>query len=70
MDEEHDPGEMEQVVGNEMASDIAGSIDCLDLRREEEAQISELESEEENPSGRWNSESVHIHFPRCCSTLD
>lgn len=51
VDKEQDPRGVEHVVGNEMASHRTGSIDRLDLGREEVGNVSDLEDEDCEPEG-------------------
>lgn len=49
LDKEHDKGEMEEIVQDEVASDAGGGIDDVRVAREEVAYVTSLEDEEENP---------------------
>lgn len=48
-DEQHHPGEVKQVIDNEVASHRACRIDCLDFGGEEVADVSELQDENDKP---------------------
>lgn len=48
-DEEHHPGEMEQVVDNEVASHGACCMDCLGRGGEEVTDITKLQDENDEP---------------------
>ena len=48
-DEEHDEGEVQQVVEDEVAANGAGRVHRLDVAREEADEIAALEDEEDDP---------------------
>jgi hypothetical protein len=48
-DEEHDKGEVEEVVEDEMASDAGGSVNDVRITREEMTDVTSLEDEEDDP---------------------
>lgn len=64
-DKEHDKGEVEEVVEDEMASDAGGSVNDVRVTREEMADVPSLEDEEDNPvdggDDRVQSESGAVH---------
>jgi hypothetical protein len=64
-DKEHDKGEVEEVVEDEMASDAGGSVNDVRVTREEMSDVASLEDEEDNPvygGDDWvQSESGAIH---------
>jgi hypothetical protein len=48
-DKEHDEGEVQEVVDDEVAADVAGCVDILDVGREQMADVAELENEQDKP---------------------
>jgi hypothetical protein len=50
-DKEHDKREMEEVVEDEVASNAGGSVDNVGVAREEVANVTSLENEQDNPRG-------------------
>lgn len=48
-DEEHDKGEVEEVVGDEVRADAGSSIDMVGVRGEEVSDVAGLEDEEDDP---------------------
>lgn len=48
-DKEHDKGEVEEVVEDEVASNTGGSMNNVRVAREEVANVASLEEEEDNP---------------------
>jgi len=51
-DEQHDEGECEEVVGDEVGTNISGGIDGFDLAGEEVNNIADLEDEQDDPVDR------------------
>lgn len=64
-DKEHDKCEMEEVVEDEVASNAGGSVNDVRVAREEVANVTSLENEQDNPvdgSDDWvQSESSAVH---------
>jgi hypothetical protein len=64
-DKEHDKCEMEEVVEDEVASNAGGSVNDVGVAREEVANVTSLENEQDNPvdgSDDWvQSESSAVH---------
>jgi len=64
-DKEHDKGEVEEVVEDEVASNAGGSVNNIRVAREEVANVTSLEEEEDNPvdggDGRVQAESSGVH---------
>jgi hypothetical protein len=64
-DKEHDKGEVEEVVEDEMASDAGSSVNDVRVAREEMSDVTSLEDEEDNPvdgGDDWvQSESSAVH---------
>lgn len=58
-DKEHDKGEVEEVVEDEMTSDAGGSVNDVRVTREEMADVPSLEDEEDNP-GKTISIGTHV----------
>lgn len=50
-DKEHDKGEVEEVVEDEVAPNAGGSMNNVRVAREEVADVTSLEEEEDNPRG-------------------
>ena len=48
-DEEHDKGEMEEVVEDKVATDAGGGVDVVGVLGEEVGDVAELQDEEDNP---------------------
>lgn len=51
-DKEHDEGEVEEVVEDEVAADGAGRVDVVGVAREEVANVAGLEDEQDDPRER------------------
>lgn len=49
-DEEHDKGEVEEVVEDEVASNAGGGMNMSGIRREEVANVATLKDEEDDPN--------------------
>lgn len=50
-DKEHDEGEVEEVVEDEVAADAGGGVDGVGVLGEQVGDVAELEDEEEDPVG-------------------
>ena len=48
-DEEHDPGELQKIVEDEVASYAGGSLDVITVLREEVPHVADLGEEESKP---------------------
>lgn len=53
-DKEHDKGEVEEVVKNEVASNAGGSIDVVRVAGEEVGNVASLQDEENDPDA-WSA---------------